>query len=144
MSWLWYGLAVSLAYPSGEQRGVISSFKLFLPAFATLKDGGGGAAQHSVGEAYSWPFSVVAGSPTKSESGDTPRRSFRSLMKSYVSRSPTVPTAPLTGTTTTFVFFVFAPRFSRQFRHFLYQYHFQMRKPCHVACVSQKAIHLRD
>ncbi len=36
-------LAVSLAYPSGEERGVISSFKLFLPVFATLSARGDSA-----------------------------------------------------------------------------------------------------
>jgi len=35
--------------PAGR-RGKISSFKLFLPAFATIE--GVGAAQHPVGEAY--------------------------------------------------------------------------------------------
>ncbi len=41
--YIWYGLAKSLAYPSGR-RGVISSFKWVLPAFATCRGRGGGSA----------------------------------------------------------------------------------------------------
>jgi hypothetical protein len=34
-------LAISLTYPSGEEEDIFYSFKLFLPAFATLRGGGG-------------------------------------------------------------------------------------------------------
>ena len=41
MSYTWYGLAKSLACPSGEE-GVFSPFKWFLPAFATSRGMGEG------------------------------------------------------------------------------------------------------
>ncbi len=43
---IWFGLAISLAYPSWEE-GVIYSFKWFLPAIMGLE---GGAVQPLVGE----------------------------------------------------------------------------------------------
>ncbi len=41
LSQIWYGLATSLAYPSGEE-GVISSFKQFLLAVRKGRGGGVG------------------------------------------------------------------------------------------------------
>ncbi len=42
MSEIWYGLAVSLAYPSGGEGGNFHRSKWFLPAFPTQGGGGGG------------------------------------------------------------------------------------------------------
>ncbi len=39
---MWYGLAESLAYPSGEEGGIISAFKRFLPFFPRVEEGGMG------------------------------------------------------------------------------------------------------
>jgi hypothetical protein len=40
MPWIWYGLAISLAYSIGR-TGVISAFQWFLPAFPTCRERGG-------------------------------------------------------------------------------------------------------
>jgi hypothetical protein len=44
MSEIRYGVAISLAYHSGDEGGIMSSCKLFLPAVATCRGGGGGGS----------------------------------------------------------------------------------------------------
>ncbi len=48
MSYIWYGLAISLAYPSGEERGNLLVQWLFLPVFVTRRWRGWGG-RHPVG-----------------------------------------------------------------------------------------------
>ncbi len=48
-------VSISLDYPSGEEGGYYS-FKLFLPACATLRGGGGGGAALCANISYFGPF----------------------------------------------------------------------------------------
>ncbi len=51
----WYGLAISLAYPCGEEGGDLLVKRMILPAVAALRwGGGGGVSQHTeVGHSFS-------------------------------------------------------------------------------------------